>query len=105
MESSSSGNGCIADPLNVSVIPDTLANDLLVKLEKSISDLLKMLPNVSETDKIAIFAQDIPTDMDGDDAWEFFLDPLLNRFLGFGRLIKSIFMLLRGGENGLTAMA
>ena len=109
MESTSSGNGCtvdpLADPLNASAIPDTLANNLLAKLEKSISNLPKTLPDATETDEIAVFAQNVPTDMDRDDAWEFFLDPLLNCFLGFGRSVESISASLRGGERGLTAMA
>jgi len=105
MESTLSGNGGIADPSNVSAIPDTLANDLLAKLEKSISNLPKTLPDASETDEIAVFAQNVPIDMDRDDAWEFCLDLLLNRFLGFGRSIKSISVSLRGREKGLTAMA
>ncbi len=105
MESTSSRNGCTADPLNASAIPDMLANVLLAKLEKTISNLPKTLPNMSETDEIAVFAQNVPTDMDGEDAWEFFLDPLLNRFLGFRRPIKSISTSLRGGGKGLTAMA
>ncbi len=108
MESPSSGNGGqdggIADPSNASAIPNTLANDLLAKLEKSISNLLKTLPDASETDEIAVFAQNIPIDMDRDDAWEFFLDLLLNCFLGFGRSIESISASLRGGEKGLTVM-
>jgi hypothetical protein len=60
---------------------------------------------MSETDKIAVFAQNIPIDMDRDDVWEFFLDLLLNHFLGFRRSIKSISELLRGREKGLTVMA
>jgi hypothetical protein len=100
-----SGNSSIADPSNVSAISDLLAKDLLTKLEKSISNLPKMLPDASDSDKIAVFAQSVPTDMDRDDAWEFLLDPLLNRFLGFRRTIESISTSLRGGEKGLTAMA
>ena len=73
-------------------------------MEKSIRDLPNILPDASDTDEIAVFAQDIPTDMDGDDAWEEFLDPLLNRFLGFGRSIESISAMLQGGESGLTAI-
>jgi len=105
MESTLSGNSSIADPSNTSAISDSLAKDLLTKLEKSISNLPKMLPDASDSDEIAIFAQSVPTDMDRDDAWEFLLDPLLNRFLGFGRTIESISASLRGGEKGLTAMA
>jgi hypothetical protein len=104
MESTSSGNSGIADPSNASAVSDLLAKDLLTKLEKSISNLPKTLPDASDSDKIAVFAQSVPTDMDRDDAWEFLLDPLLNRFLGFGRTIKSISASLRGGEKGLTAM-
>jgi hypothetical protein len=73
MKLTSSRNGCtadpLADPLNVSAIPETLANNLLAKLEKFISNLLKMLPNASKTDEIAIFTQNVSTDIDGEDAW------------------------------------
>jgi len=105
MESNSSRNSSAANPSNTSAISDSLANDLLTKLEKSISNLPKTLPDASEADEIAIFAQNVPTDMDRDDAWESLLDPLLNHFLGFGRSIESISALLRGGDKGLIAMA
>jgi hypothetical protein len=106
MESASSGNSGIAGPSNACIISDTLADGLLMKLEKSISKLPpNTLPDASETDDIAVFAQNIPTDMDRDDAWESLLDPLLNRFLGFGRPIESISASLRGGDKGLNAMA
>ena len=105
MELMSSRNSSIANPSNASTVFDSLAKDLLTKLEKSISNLPKMLPDASNSDEIAVFAQSVPTDMDRDDAWEFLLDPLLNRFLGFGRTIKSISASLRGGEKGLTVMA
>ena len=104
MESTLSGNGCIADPLNASAIPDTFANDLLAKLEKAISNLPNIFPDASKTDEITVFAQNVPADMDGEDAWEFFLDPLLNRFLGFRRSIESIAASLRGGDRGLAVM-
>jgi len=88
IESTLSGNGGIADlvtnPLNTSAIPDMLASDLLAKLKKLISNLLKTLPDVTKIDEIAVFTENIPTNIDRDDAWKFFLDPLLNHFLGFG---------------------
>jgi hypothetical protein len=76
--------------------------NLLTTLEKAIRDL-PVLPDASETDEISVFAQHIPTDLAKDDAWEF-LDPMLNRFLGFGRSVESISEDLRGGEMGLVAM-
>ena len=90
---------------NASAVSDLLAKNLLTKLEKSISNLPKTLPDTSDSDEIAVFTQSIPTNMDRDDAWEFLLDPLLNCFLGFRRTIESISASLRGGEKGLTAMA
>ena len=85
-------------------VPDPLVNNLLTKLESAIANLPN-LPEASERDELAVFAQHIPTDMNQDDAWESLLDPLLNRFLGFGRSIESISEALRGGEMGLVAMA
>jgi hypothetical protein len=105
MESTSSRDSGIADTLNTPAISDKLANDLLTKLEKSIGNLLKPLPAVTEADEIAIFAHNIPTDMDRDDAWEVWLDPLLSHFLGFGRSIAIISTSLRDGDKGLTVMA
>jgi hypothetical protein len=64
--SENSGVAHVADPLNAITISDMLANDLLTKLEKSISNLPKMLPDVSEADDIAMFAQSVPIDMDQD---------------------------------------
>jgi hypothetical protein len=54
--------------LNASARSDVLANELLTKLEKSISHLPKMLPATTEADKIAIFTQNVPSDMDRDNA-------------------------------------
>ena len=85
-------------------VPDALVNNILTKLENAIMKLPN-LPEASETDELAVFMQYLPTDMDRDDAWETLLDPLLNRFLGFGRSIESISEALRGGERGLMAMA
>ena len=56
------------DTLNASARSDVLANELLTKLEKSISHLPKMLPATTEADKIAIFTQNVPSDMDRDNA-------------------------------------
>jgi len=42
-------------------------------------------------------------DLAKEDAWEY-LDPMLNRFLGFNRMPGSIYNELRGGERGLSAM-
>jgi hypothetical protein len=86
-------------------ISDRLANELLTKLEKSISNLPKTLSAVTEADEIAIFAQNVPSDIDRDNTWELLLDPLLNWFLGFGRPIEVISASLRGGDKGLTMMA
>jgi hypothetical protein len=80
----------------------TLALTLLATLEKEIGNL-QALPEASEHDEIAVFAQSIPTDLAKDDAWEY-LDPLLNRLLGFNRTAESISEALRGGERGLMAM-
>ena len=52
--SENSGIACIANSLNAITISDMLANDLLTKLEKSIGNLPKMLPDVSEADDIAV---------------------------------------------------
>ena len=52
--SENSGIACIANSLNAITISDMLANDLLTKLEKSIGNLPKMLPDVSEADNIAV---------------------------------------------------
>ncbi len=71
-------------------------------LEKAIKKLPD-LPEASESDEILMFSQHIPTDLAEEDAWEY-LDPMLNRFLGFGQTTESISDKLRGGARGLTAM-
>jgi len=64
---------------------------------------LPALPDVSDSDEIAAFSENVPTDLVKEEAWEY-LDPMLNRFLGFNRTPESIFNALRGGERGLPAM-
>jgi hypothetical protein len=87
-----------------SPVPDTHAVNLLVTLEKAVSNLpATALPVAGESDKITVFAQSVPTDLAKDKAWEY-LDPMLNRFLGFNRTAESISDELRGGERGLVAM-
>ena len=81
---------------------DTHAVNILMALEKAI-DKLPDLPDAGESDEIAMFAQHVPTDLAEDDAWEY-LDPMLNRFLGFNQTTESISNKLRGGALGLTAM-
>ena len=103
MESSSSGPRSMdINSRTASLIPDTPAINLLATLEKAVNNL-PALPEASEVDEIAIFSQNVPADLDKEDAWEF-LDPILNRFLGFDRTVESISEELRGGEMGLAAM-
>jgi hypothetical protein len=105
MESSSSGP-CITPVVlktaSLQVAPDTLAVNLLVVLENAIHDL-PALPEASESDEIAMFAQSVPTNLADNDAWEY-LDPMLNRFLGFNRTAEGILNELCGGERGLAVM-
>jgi len=73
-----------------------------VTLEKAINNLPALL-DAYESDEIAMFSESIPMDLVKEDAWEY-LDPMLNRFLGFNRMAGSICNELRGGEMGLSAM-
>jgi hypothetical protein len=82
--------------------PNTHAVDILVTLENAI-DNLPALPDAHESDEIAMFTESVPTNLVKEDAWEY-LDPMLNRFLGFNRTAESIFSELRGGAMGLSAM-
>jgi hypothetical protein len=86
----------------VSMSPDTHAVNILATLEKAI-DRLPDLPEANESDEILMFTQHVPTDLAKDDAWEY-LDPMLNRFLGFDQSKESISNKLRGGVRGLMAM-
>jgi len=86
----------------VSSAPNTLAVDLLTTLEKEIGNL-PVLPNASESDEIAAFSGNIPTDLTKEDAWEH-LDQMLNRFVGFNRMLESICSKLQGGAKGLSVM-
>jgi hypothetical protein len=83
-------------------VPNTRAISVLAMLEKEIK-AIPALSKASETDKIAVFSQHIPIELDKEDAWKY-LDPLLNHFLGFNRSMESISEALWGGENGLAAM-
>jgi hypothetical protein len=82
--------------------PDAHTVNLLMTLERAMSNL-PALPEANETNEIIVFAQHVPTDLAKDNAWEY-LDPLLNRFLGFNRTTESISEDLQGGERGLAAM-
>jgi hypothetical protein len=85
-----------------SPVPDIYALNLLAVLEKAVKSL-PAIPEANDSDELAVFAQSIPTNLDKENAWEF-LDPLLNRFLGFDRSLESISEALRGGEKGLAGM-
>ena len=82
--------------------PNRHAVNVLVALEKAMRNL-PALPDASDSDEIAVFSENVPTDLVKEEAWEY-LDPMLNRFLGFNRTPESIFNALRGGERGLPAM-
>jgi len=102
MESNASGHVMDTVPRTASTSPDAHAVNILAMLEKAINKLPD-LPEASELDEISMFAQRIPTDLAKDDAWEY-LDPMLNRFLGFNQSTESISNKLRGGAQGLIAM-
>jgi len=89
-------------PTARSPAPNTHSVNVLMKLEKAIEDL-PVLPDANEGDEITMFSDNIPTDLVKEDAWEY-LDPMLNRFLGFNRTAESIYNELRGGARGLPAM-
>lgn len=82
--------------------PDTHAVNILAALEKAIENL-PVLPDADDSDEIAMFSENVPTDLAKADAWEY-LDPMLNRLLGFNRTAESIYNELRGGAQGLSAM-
>ena len=89
-------------PRTALLASNTHAIMILVTLEKAI-DNLPALPDACESDEIAMFSGSVPTDLVPEDAWEY-LDPMLNRFLGFNRTEESICNALRGGAMGLLAM-
>jgi hypothetical protein len=96
----------IANVAAPSSIPDTLVNTLLADLEKAINNLPSTHPDLTDTEGLPFpqTLQGLPTDMNRDDAWEFILDPYLNRFLGFGKSIESIAASLTGQKKGLVSM-
>lgn len=89
-------------PRQVPLASNTHAVNVLAALEKAI-ERLPVLPDASESDEIAVFSENVPMDLAKEEAWEY-LDPMLNRFLGFNRTSGSIYNELRGGERGLSAM-
>jgi hypothetical protein len=97
----------VTDVAVLSPIPDTLINNLLADLEKAISGLPSAHPDPTEMEESSIipeFPQALPTNMDRDDAWEFILDPYLNRFLGFGKSVESIAESIKGQKKALASM-
>ena len=92
--------GIIARPTPLA--PNRHAVNVLAALEKAMRNL-PALPDASDSDEIAAFSGNVPTDLVKEEAWEY-LDPMLNRFLGFNRIAESLFNMLRGGERGLSAM-
>lgn len=105
MESTSEISGAHATgvtPRTTSSAPNTHTVNILTTLEKAVANS-PVLPDASESDEIAVFSGSIPTDLAKDEAWEY-LDPMLNRFLGYNRTAESIFNELRGGAKGLSAM-
>ena len=102
MESASHFSETSATEFTVLPTPNTHAIRILATLEKAVRSL-PVLPDASESDEIAVFSENIPTDLAKEDAWEY-LDPMLNRFLGFNRSEESIYNELRGGARGLEAM-
>ncbi len=82
--------------------PNTHTIRILATLEKAVESL-PALPDASDSDEIALFSGNVPTDLAKEEAWEY-LDPMLNRFLGFNRTAASIYNELRGGARGLSAM-
>jgi hypothetical protein len=85
-----------------SLVPDMHTVNILAALEKAVKNL-PALPDADESDEITIFLGNVLTDLAKDDAWEY-LDPILNRFLGFNRTAESIYNELQGGAQGLSAM-
>jgi len=82
--------------------PNTHTVNILAALERAVRNL-QVLPDATESDEIAVFSGSVPTDLAKEDAWEY-LDPMLNRFLGFNRTPEDIYDALRGGARGLSAM-
>ena len=89
-------------PRAASLVPNTHTFNILATLEKAVKSL-PALPEASTSDEIAVFSGNVPMDLDKEKAWEY-LDPMLNRFLGFNRTAGSIYNELRGGARGLPAM-
>lgn len=102
MESASGTHTTGITPRTAPPAPNTHAVNILATLEKAVVNL-PVLPDASESDEIAVFSENIPTDLAQEDAWEY-IDPILNRFLGFNRTEENIYNELRGGARGLSAM-
>ena len=89
-------------PRTASTARNTHTVNILVTLEEAVESL-PALPDAGESDEIAAFSENVPTDLAKEEAWEY-LDPMLNRFLGFNRTAGSIYNELRGGAKGLSGM-
>ena len=94
----------VTDVAALSPISSTLVNTLLADLEKAIRDLPSTDPDQIEMGELNILPHTLPTNMERDDAWEFIVDPHLNRFLGFGKSVESIAASLKGQKKALVSM-
>jgi len=83
-------------------VPNMHAINLLTMLEKVVENI-PVLSDASESDKIAVFSESVPTDLVKEDAWEY-LDLILNHFLGFSKMEECIYKDLWGGMIGLLAI-
>jgi hypothetical protein len=82
--------------------PNKHAINILVTLEKAVRNL-PVLPDATESNEIAVFSGNVPTNLAKEDAWEY-LDLMLNCFLGFNRIPEDIYNALQGGVMGLLGM-
>ncbi len=93
-----------ANVATLSFICNTLVNTLLANLEKAINNLPGTHPNPTKIEESSIVPHTLPTNMDHNNSWEFIVDPHLNRFLGFGKSVKSIAKSLKGQKKALVSL-
>ena len=93
----------VANGAALSPIPNSHVNTILTDLEKAISNLPSTHPNPTEIEELSI-PWTFPTNIDRDDAWEFILNPHLNRFLGFGKSVEDIAASLKGQKKALVSL-
>ncbi|GJJ15796.1 hypothetical protein Clacol_010074 [Clathrus columnatus] len=86
-----------------SKLDSSITTPLLQRLKQAITALPSTVPKGIPDDSIAIFSSSPTLDPNLEDQWEIF-DPILNRFLGFGKSVEEPKSTIRTGPYGVDGL-